>query len=220
MPKTLLQAIGQPPIIEVMKVTGNAPIVRYIEFELVTMASRISVGGNLTNAMVEFIAKQLIELFPNESLADFKLCFERGSIGQYGEIYRMDGIVLRGWMEKYLEEKYQVLEDKLVNEKESFTYNQPAQTLTDEAKQQQIKDRLQRWHDAIIGTEEKKISPLTDLEVRQEGHERPKAMKYRSTTLADINEHEKRIKTARQKYFREIYPDASDEEIDALALTR
>lgn len=35
----------------------------------------------------------------------------------------MDGIVLRTWMEKYLDEKYQVIEDKLMKEKDKTPYD-------------------------------------------------------------------------------------------------
>src|SRR5687768_10746280 len=97
LPSTLKNALGQPPICDLERVVGRTQIVRYIEFELVKMSSLISVGGNLNDAQVQFIATQMVEMFPNESLADFKLCFQRGCIGQYGEIYRMDGIVLRQW---------------------------------------------------------------------------------------------------------------------------
>lgn len=113
LPSTIKGAIDQPPISEVMKITGKGSVVRFVEFELIKMTTLVSVGNNLNNAQVEFIAAQLVELFPNESMADFKICFQRGCLGQYGEIFRMDGIVLRKWMERYLDEKYQILEDEL-----------------------------------------------------------------------------------------------------------
>lgn len=119
LPTKVKDALGQPPICEVEKVAGRGAVVRYIEFELIRLTALISVGGNLNDAQVQFIATQMVEMFPNESLADFKLCFERGCIGQYGEIYRMDGIVLRQWMEKYLDEKYQLVEAEVKKEKQS-----------------------------------------------------------------------------------------------------
>lgn len=119
LPSKIHAAINEPPICDLIKVAGNSIVVRYVEFELIRMSSLISVGNNLNNAQVEFIATQLVEMFPNESLADFKLCFQRGSIGQYGEIFRMDGIVLRKWMEKYLDEKYTVVEEELRKAKDN-----------------------------------------------------------------------------------------------------
>lgn len=119
MPSTVKAALKEPPICDVIRIVGRGSIVRYVEFELIKMAALISVGNNMNNAQIQFVATQLVELFPNESLADFKLCFSRGCIGQYGEIFRMDGIVLRKWMEQYLDEKYQVVEQELVTEKEN-----------------------------------------------------------------------------------------------------
>lgn len=119
MPSTVKAALKEPPICDVIRIVGRGSIVRYIEFELIKMTALISVGNNMNNSQIQFVATQLVELFPNESLADFKLCFSRGCIGQYGEIFRMDGIVLRKWMEQYLDEKYQVVEQELVTEKEN-----------------------------------------------------------------------------------------------------
>lgn len=126
LPSKMTLVTKEPPICDVEKITGRGAVVRFVEFELVKMASLVSVGNNLNDSQVQFIATQLVELFQNESLADFKLCFERGCIGQYGEIFRMDGIVLRKWMEQYLEEKYQVIEEQLKKEK-SGEYHEPIQ---------------------------------------------------------------------------------------------
>jgi hypothetical protein len=130
LPSTVKNAIGQPPICDVIRVAGQEQVIRFVEFELIRMTQLVSVGNNLNNAQVEFIATQLVEMFPNESLADFKICFQRGCIGQYGDIFRMDGIVLRKWMEKYLEEKYTIIDEQWQKEK-SGEYHQPIQPAED-----------------------------------------------------------------------------------------
>lgn len=110
LPSKLTLVTKEPPICDIIRVVGNTQVVLFVKFELIKLAERVSVGNNLTASQVEFIATQMVEMFPSESLADFKLCFERGAIGQYGEIFRMDGVVVRQWMQKYLDEKYQVVE--------------------------------------------------------------------------------------------------------------
>jgi hypothetical protein len=37
---------------------------------------------------------------------------------QDGKLVRLDGVVIGTWMKKYLEEKYQVIEAKLMNERD------------------------------------------------------------------------------------------------------
>lgn len=140
-------------------------MVRFIEFELIKMSSLISVGNNLNNAQVEFIATQLVGMFPNESLADFKLCFQRGTIGQYGDIFRMDGIVLRKWMEKYLDEKYTVVEEELRKAKDN-PYDLPAK----EEEGPGYKAFKEYAKSLTMGA---KVPGLTDADHRKYGKEQP-----------------------------------------------
>lgn len=108
MPSKIEDALDFPVVKEVVATAGQTLVEAYVHFELMKLAHLVSVGGNLNHEQAEFIAQELITIYPNETLADFKLCFQRGAIGQYGEIFRLDGIVIRGWMEKYIIEKYEV----------------------------------------------------------------------------------------------------------------
>lgn len=165
LPSTVKEATKQPPICDVIRVSGKGQVVRYVEFELIKMSSLISVGANLNNSQVEFIATQLVDLFPNESLADFKICFQRGCIGQYGDIFRMDGIVLRKWMEKYLDEKYTVLEDELMKSKDK-PY-EPAKSEGDGPGRRLFDEYANSLR---MGT---KIPGMTDADYEKYGQEKP-----------------------------------------------
>lgn len=157
-------ATNEPPICDVVRVVGKGQVVRFIEFELIKMTSLISVGNNLNTAQVEFIAMQLVEMFPNESLSDFKLCFQRGCIGQYGEIFRMDGIIIRKWMEQYLDEKYQVIESEMMKEKDN-----EYKKITPETE----KDWHKVWLDAIADKDNHKPADLGDDYYKKYGREKP-----------------------------------------------
>lgn len=165
LPVTIKGALQQPPICEVMKVTGRSQVVRFVEFELIKMTTLISVGNNLNNAQVEFIATQLVEMFPNESLADFKICFQRGCIGQYGEIFRMDGIVLRKWMERYLDEKYTLLEEELMKSKDN------PHELPDKSEEGPGYKAFKEWAKSL--TMGMKTPGMSDADHRKYGQEKP-----------------------------------------------
>lgn len=107
LPTTIKGAIETPVVNDLVVAVGKASVCRLIEVELVKLAAAVSVGGSLDNYKVQLIATQLIEFFPYESVGDFKVCFFRASAGQYGDIFRLDGIIVRKFMEKYLEEKYE-----------------------------------------------------------------------------------------------------------------
>lgn len=201
--------MGQPPICDLEKVVGRNQIVRYVEFELVKMTQLVSVGGNLNDHQVQFIATQLVEMFPNESLADFKICFQRGCIGQYGEIYRMDGIVIRKWMEQYLHEKYEVVEDNLKTEKEDFKK---------QINPLEGRDWYKVWLDTINANPTKKVHELTEEQIKREGKERPTIEPYKRSVVEQIAyAHESKIKMreCRRKFFLDAFPDATEEEIHA-----
>lgn len=216
LPSTIPQAINQPPIIEWIKVVGRKKISNYLEFELIKLSTLVSVGGSFNNSQVEFLSDQLIELFPNESLADFKICFSRGAMGQYGNIFRMDGIIIRGWMEKYLDEKYQALEDKLMKEKETSMYTIPEAPPVDQPNQT---DWYQKWLDAVgdaSGT--KKVRQLTDEEIEAEGQAEPKRKPYPyDESEAAIRWREMLTKLERMQYqtVKERHPEFTEDQVRA-----
>lgn len=173
LPKTIQGAVNEPPISEVMKVVGKGKIVVFLKAELVLLSSRISVSGNITSEQLEFISTQLVEFFPNESLADFKLCFERGCMGQYGEIFRMDGIVLRKWMEQYLDEKYHVVETNLMNERDTL-YRKPEPKKEEEQNQdEKAKDWLRIWREEVDKVAGVKVQSMTRDDVLKWGQSEP-----------------------------------------------
>lgn len=209
LPSTVKNAIGQPPICDLERVVGRTQIARYVEFELVKLTQLVSVGGNLNDPQVQFIASQLVEIFPNESLADFKICFQRGCMGQYGEIYRMDGIVLRQWMEKYLEEKYAIVEEDWRKQKQ-----EEKKQITPQGEH----DWFKVWKESVDKLPHSKRFDLTQEEIEKEGQVKPPPIEYNPSPIAQIemiNRHKEKITEARRKYFLSAKPDASEEEIQA-----
>lgn len=157
-----------------VRAIGIESVKRQIEFELVNLAALMSVGGNLNDAQITFIAEEFVNLYPSESIADFKICFKRGAIGAYGQIQRMDGITLREWMEKYLDEKYKVMEDILMREKENIYA--PVKLTEQEQKHLIDVDLLLNEYKATLKRfETKGIRPMSEEEIKQEGQDDPDA---------------------------------------------
>jgi len=170
LPKTYTGALEQPKVRELICIHGQQKIQLMVEFELINLASLMSVGGNLNKAQVPFIAEQLIELYPNESIADFKLCFRKGSIGEYGDIQRLDGITIGNWMKAYLDKKYEAIEADLMKQKEDIY--KPVEVTPSSI------DWHKKWLDELKAIEAPKRVPLTKEDIEKEGQPDPKPKPY------------------------------------------
>src|SRR5688572_19601278 len=76
LPSRIEGTFSLPKVFEMVQATSRENVIQFIEFELVALAHRVSVGGNIKPGQNTFIASQLIDLFPNETIADFKICFQ------------------------------------------------------------------------------------------------------------------------------------------------
>jgi hypothetical protein len=218
MPKKIEGTFDQPKVREVILAAGEESVLGFVEFELIKLAERINVSGNLSDGQIQFIASQLVGMFPNETLSDFKLCFERASMGAYGKVFKLDGIEIGSWMGKYLDEKYQVLETQLMKEKDYYNDNVKKSST----------DWLQLWKEAVEKTEVEgvkkplsanlemltKLRQLTDKEILQEGQEKPEYKPYPKSSVAKFNEIEARMREGRRRHFLEQYPSASEDDIN------
>jgi hypothetical protein len=120
LPSTIVEALELSPISEMKKHVPEKNIEAFIAIELNKLASMFNGDSrlNLQPNQIPFIANALINEFKNENLADFVICFKRGLIGKYDEkLLRLDVHVIFQWMRKYLDEKYEALENKLMAEK-------------------------------------------------------------------------------------------------------
>lgn len=80
---------------------------------------------NITNTMhdhqVARTADMILEEYPNLRADDFKLCFKRGLKGRYGKVFnRFDVQIFFEWINAYLLEKEQEIEDYRQNENMRF----------------------------------------------------------------------------------------------------
>src|SRR6185436_8236158 len=128
LPSKIEHALNEPPICMVSKVVDQKTIEAFIAIELTKLKSMVNIDErlNLQSHQIPVIAASLLDLYSNESLADFKICFQRGAMGRYsgGKLFRLDGAVIADWMQAYLDEKYQAVETKLMQEKDKHGFEQ------------------------------------------------------------------------------------------------
>jgi hypothetical protein len=173
----------------------------FIEFELIKLAERINVSGNLTDSQIQFIAAQLVEMYPNETIADFKICFESAAMGKYGKLFKLDGIEVGQWMKTYLDEKYQVLETELMKEKEDmYKPVKVTDSATDPVKHQEWLNKLSE----AVGLNQKvsTVPKLTEKEIRSEGQEKPKYKPYVNGITREEYELKKSISRAGADFYK------------------
>lgn len=169
---------------------GNKPVAQAIDIQLTRLVASMNLKWNLSDGQIQQIVEDLIDKFPNETVEDFILIFKKARQNEFGEIYRLDSAVIFGWVEKYLDEKYQVLERKLMTEKDTIDYqgNRGGIDVT-----KLLKDYVKEIKD---GTETKDIKVrsvvnMTDAEIEEEGHERPKSKPYPSTDKSYLEQSER-----------------------------
>jgi len=121
LPTRIEDALDEVPLCEITKHVPLKNIEAFIAIELTKLQSMVNIDNrlNLQSHQIPVIAQELLNSYSRESLADFTICLRRGAMGLYGEIYRLDGAIVLTWFKRYLEEKYQAIENKLMKWKDS-----------------------------------------------------------------------------------------------------
>lgn len=159
------------------------------------LALNLNLGNTVNDFQVKNIVEDLLHEFPNESIEDFMLVFKNARHGHYGTIYRLDIAVIFQWVRQHLDEKYIVLEDNLMNEKEneyrSYKFEGIQQPNPDGTKPPIDVDKLlSEYLESIKRVQMKVPAPLTQKQIAEEGGERPKAMKYVTPSLEYVRDRE------------------------------
>lgn len=204
LPATIPAALEMEPISVMARYIDPIHIQRTIEVLLAQLAGRITTGGNLSPSMVEFIAAQLMAQYPNEVLGDFKIAFDRGAMGGYGPVFRLDGAVIGDWMGKYLSEKYEAVERTYEARKamERNIATPPAEPGPGYAE-------FTAWAKSLND----------EMNARMKKAEATDGPRYKRSPeeIAKIAaDQDARILEGRRRYYKERYPTASEDEINQL----
>lgn len=118
-----VEKIMQAPLVrDVVRKVGIEVVKQFIEAEIIKLSAQMNVANNINKFQVPFIADQLLEVYPTESLSDFVLCFKRGAIGFYGNAYhKLDAATIMDWMNKHIEEKAMYRERDVVTRQQEYS---------------------------------------------------------------------------------------------------
>lgn len=171
LPKTVQTALDSPVLKDLVREIGEDSILRAIEYELMVLNELVGCTNRLSNIQIVAIAEQLLATYPNESLADFKICFMRATIGQYNndknKVVWLDGIVIGQWVGRYLSEKYDAVEARLMAEKDN-----PYDLSDKKAPPFDLLAEFKRVH-GIDLTEKTRIPRLTRDQILEQGQSEP-----------------------------------------------
>lgn len=76
----------------------------------------VNVGRKFSEDQMISLASDLYERFSSDSLEDVMLFFKMARSGEFGDIYRLDSIVVLSWVQKYLEMKSDAFHENRINE--------------------------------------------------------------------------------------------------------
>lgn len=192
------------PITALISHAGQQTVQAYVEAEIVKLAMNFNGNPalNLKDYQVPVIAEMLIENYKWESIEDFTLCFRKASCGMYGEIYRIDGAVIGQWMAKYLEEKYDALEQRKEKEKQKDKNPVSIVKLTAE--------HAEEYGKRYVESDAKKKDNR-----KENGYQREK-LSYVPPTTDEVKQRLEKIRQYQERSLREKYPSATDEQINEL----
>jgi polyhydroxyalkanoate synthesis regulator phasin len=205
LPTTIQGALESPRICDLELVVGKITVTLMIEYELIKLARQLNLGGNLRDEQARELAEELHKNYPKENIADFRTCFHRATfLHKYGEIFRLDMMVITGWFTQYLEEKYEALE-KEVHAFKDNTYQPPTK------KESDPNFNLVEEFKKIHGDVADKIPKMLPGMISFHGQEAPPD---RTSTGA-----KPMSKDTAEKWYREKYPNATEEQIQNLIYT-
>lgn len=200
------------PLCEVVRLTSSRAVAQTLDAALTKLVAAVNVSQNLNDGQIKTIVEDLIDKYPNESIEDFILVFKKARQGEFGIIYSLHSAVIFGWMEFYLEEKYQAVERKLMLEKDK-PYELP-EPVEDGKGYAEFKEWAKEF------TKKSDVRPITGEDIKREGKTemvKKRSIYYPSSTQSKADEIAERVERGRKIHeLSKKYPTLSMEELKAM----
>jgi len=109
---SIADALNGEPLHMLARKHEENTIMKAITKLLIFSAEYFNVSNKMSDVQAMQIASLFIDRYGNESLEDLVLCLKYAKLNRYGKTYnRLDGQILFEWFQKYLDEKYQEVEN-------------------------------------------------------------------------------------------------------------
>lgn len=111
---TIEKCVSAPLLIN-QKANENE-LIKSIYVIILRFNELVNVGRKMNEDQMITLASDLFERFGTESLEDIMLFFKMARNGEFGDLYRLDSIVILSWVPKYLEMKIEAFHNQRINE--------------------------------------------------------------------------------------------------------
>jgi len=139
------------PIQNYITQNGKQDVVKFLSSLILLQAQFFNTKQTFNQIQAVVCAGDLIERYSTETFEDFLMMFKLARQAQFDKVWRLDSEVLFGWMQNYLELKYEKIEE-LERKRKSTQNDILAKTnLSPESKKQ-----LDEFHKAFTERHKKK----------------------------------------------------------------
>lgn len=110
-----------PSLVKMNKQFGSHEVIKAVAKMLIETVGFFNVP-KLTDVQVKITVELICEEHYYLNFADIQLCFKNAMKGKYGELYnRIDGQVIMIWLNKYVEERFTISEERSYQKHSSLT---------------------------------------------------------------------------------------------------
>lgn len=171
-------ALQAPSISKVSRQHGEVNVLKAITGALMVSCEYFNTTVPFTESQAVQTASLFIDQYGAESLEDILICLKNAKAGAYGTLYnRIDGQVIFGWFQQYLDKKYERLEQIHHNRKKENSdispgiISQVKQSLAAKAMSLQSKngtsitygDHFNNFLNAIENLDQAKLEELREM---------------------------------------------------------
>lgn len=197
--------------IPISQFENTREIKQSIDIQLTKLVAMLNLKWSLTDFQIKQIVEDLVEKFPHETVEDFILVFKKARQGEFGELTRLDSVVIFKWVEKYLEQKYDALVDKLNRERDEYYKTQlpppPA-------------EHQDRWAEVLAAVQEGFAGSVPEVDANEEGQETPKRRDHpwdfnEADARKNLTNHFETLMACQERTVRERRPEWNEQQIQA-----